>query len=394
MVTKNTIGFGQGQAGVAFLKNGWSNPEPNSTWSQADTARLIVPVGDGVISDVTFTVRSLVSPKHPKQRVGIKINGVRAQSLSFDTNARHDIIIPIPKAVSKQLSKRKYLDIEFSFPDAISPRELGVSDDSRKLGLQLSSLEIEVSAKCDVGLPNVQSRESAMSIKRKPSLIISYGMPKSASTFAWSLLKEMLTISGAPVTTLSSVAKGNKSREDYLVGADDDRIKKIATEASGSSVVIKTHSSSDKFGDFRPYFDDVFVFVQYRDPREISLSLIDHGRRSRKLGIPDFAEAVDFDTTLRIIDNAFNCARSWMSFSGATKISYDDLCFNTDAAIERISQILRLDVNSSAVKEKFSDTSKIIQFNKGERDRWKREMTQEQSKSFLQRYPEYYEGDW
>lgn len=224
------------------------------------------------------------------------------------------------------------------------------------------------------------------------TLIMSYGMPKSASTFAWMLLKAVARNSGGTVVTLSAAAKGNNSKEDYVLDLEGDRADRIAQEVGARCVVIKTHSGVRKFTGYRKRFANSFVFVQHRDPREIALSLIDHGARARKLGIPDFAQCVDFESTYPFIDDAMQCLRGWIRRPNSIAISYDDLCFETDQVIRRICAHLGTNADADRVLAAFSDKSQIIQFNKGVKARWKDEMPPAASDAFLRRYRQYYNG--
>ena len=224
------------------------------------------------------------------------------------------------------------------------------------------------------------------------TIVISYGMPKSASTFAWMLLKQILIEDGDPIATLSPNTKNNHSKEDFVLSLEDGQIDKIAAETNGGSVVLKTHAAAHLFEGFDAPFDRSFVFVQYRDPREIALSLIDHGARTRAKGIPDFADCDDHQSTFKYIDAAFDCARSWMRKDGAVAISYDELCFDSTATIERVGEILGIDVDPQRILHHFADTSTIYQFNKGVQNRWQQELSVEESNVFLERYSDYFEN--
>lgn len=221
-------------------------------------------------------------------------------------------------------------------------------------------------------------------------IIISYGMPKSASTFAWMLIKQILIEAGETVATLSTDAKKNRSKEDYVSHLEPGQIEKIASEAGDGSVVVKTHAAANSFKGFAQPFECSFVFVQFRDPRDISLSLLDHGARTRARGIHDFADCVDYESTLKYIDSALERARSWMELDGAMNISYDELCFDGAKTTQRIIERLGVIVDPSEVLKKFEDKSKITQFNKGSRDRWRKEMEEAESRKFLQRYQSFY----
>lgn len=224
-----------------------------------------------------------------------------------------------------------------------------------------------------------------------PVLVISYGMPKSASTFCWMILKDIMAAAPSGVANLSRKVRGTKSvREDYVLNLDGRRIHDIRAEAGQRNVVLKTHSHARHFPGYEIAYPRTHVFVQYRDPREISLSLIDHGRRSRALGIPDFAECVDIPSTWPFIDQAIERARSWLQRPGAVAVDYDSLCFNNKSLVENLADRLGVAVDSSAIAAKYEDKDKIIQFNKGEPNRWIAEMPCDVSEQFLERYAQYY----
>lgn len=222
-------------------------------------------------------------------------------------------------------------------------------------------------------------------------IIISYGMPKSASTFAWMLLKDLMNLGGRQVVSLSSEAKGNQSIEDYVLEADAARLERIRLECGAGNVVVKTHSAETAFSDVALFFEAPIVFVQHRDPREIVLSLIDHGARSRSLGINDFAECRDVNSSLLTIDHAMNALFSWIEKRAAHVVSYNDLCFDTEVAIERIKTVLNVNVSTKDIMSRFSERSSIIQFNKGIRDRWKHELSHDDSQRIVARYKRYYD---
>lgn len=224
------------------------------------------------------------------------------------------------------------------------------------------------------------------------SITISYGMPKSASTFAWMLIKDFLIASGHPVKTLSNSVKGNRSVEDYVTDINDERFKSIKKEIADKDLVLKTHSISGRIPNYESFFLNSYIFIQHRDPREIVLSLIDHGARSRKKGIKDFAECVDIDSSLNIVDHAMNAFFSWTSKPSVYLISYEQLCFNTKETISRLKEIYATEsINVDALLSKYEDKNTIIQFNKGVRNRWEDEMSSADSEKIIERYSKYYE---
>jgi len=50
--------------------------------------------------------------------------------------------IPITPAIRQRLAENDRLTIELQLPDAISPEQLGINDDSRVMGLGLKRLTV------------------------------------------------------------------------------------------------------------------------------------------------------------------------------------------------------------------------------------------------------------
>ena len=124
------------------------------------------------------------------------------------------------------------------------------------------------------------------------SLYISYGLTKSASTFAWQLIKEIATQGGLPMATLTIKSKGRNSPEDYIDPVSAEKIALIRDDIGKAPVVIKTHGDATPAAIELVSAGTALVFVSYRDLRDIALSLLDHAIKSRRKGILDFAKSV------------------------------------------------------------------------------------------------------
>jgi len=72
-------------------------------------------------------------------------------------------------------------------------------------------------------------------------IYISYGITKSASTFAWQLIKRIAIVGGLPVATLTTKSKGANTPEDYIDPVSDEAIRAIRSDVGDLPVVIKTH---------------------------------------------------------------------------------------------------------------------------------------------------------
>lgn len=120
----------------SFLGFGW--PEDHGRWSVADHGVISCLVAGGLQPQrVRMQVSAFLHGKM-RQRVGVSINGAEPVIFVFD-QASPARIIDLPVT---NLTDRK-LRIDFDFMDAKSPYEVGLSVDSRKLGLSVRSLLID-----------------------------------------------------------------------------------------------------------------------------------------------------------------------------------------------------------------------------------------------------------
>jgi hypothetical protein len=139
----NRIQFRKG-AGTRSLIRGWSNPEPWGTWSDSDTACVFVrlkSIPQGAI-ELQIEGCSFVNNLHPSQQIEVFVNDDRVGILTY-SNKKNDSVqrIHIPHYLAAD--NNGALLIMFHSPDGISPKELGVGDDPRVLGIGLKSITIE-----------------------------------------------------------------------------------------------------------------------------------------------------------------------------------------------------------------------------------------------------------
>ena len=223
------------------------------------------------------------------------------------------------------------------------------------------------------------------------ALIVSYGMPKSASTFAWLVIKDVLVAGGAPVATLSAAAKGNEATEDFVERLWPERLAAIRDEIGDDCAVVKTHGLTVRPGEIEQAgFERTIVFVQHRDPRDIALSLIDHGARSRAEGVPDFAQCTDVPACFPVLDHAIRALEGWARHPNAVPVDYDSLCFDTEATIARIAATCGLHVDPARIAARYAERERITQFNKGQSARWRQEMSPRHAELLERRYSGYF----
>ena len=87
--------------------------------------------------------RAFISPGHPGQRVIVSLNGQQVLDTRLTQFQGNRLEIPISAALNQRLGRDDRLDIALQLPDAVSPRQLGINDDSRIMGLGLKTLTVQ-----------------------------------------------------------------------------------------------------------------------------------------------------------------------------------------------------------------------------------------------------------
>ncbi len=222
-------------------------------------------------------------------------------------------------------------------------------------------------------------------------IIICFGVAKSASSFSWQLVKRIAILGGKDVATLTWRSKGSDAPEDAIDPVSGPNLALVQEEIGARTAVIKTHGAATKEAIDLVKQGRSKVFVSYRDLREVALSLIDHGARSRAAGQNAYAEFLAPRNSIEALKDSVKRMQSWVDHCDPLLLPYDWVSFDTRDAIRAIAKKLEVDVSIDKALETFSDREKsIIQFNKGVRERYKSDMDDETSTIFLRTFEEYY----
>ncbi|WNV05347.1 hypothetical protein RP726_02785 [Candidatus Methylospira mobilis] len=132
-----------GNAGLHMGNSGWSSPETQGTWSDGDRALMVLAPLNPSKNDIELLIEAgaYLEDRHPCQDVDILVNSAYAATLKYDqgnNNGVRSVVIPSTLA----LKRGGALWVEFLFKNPVSPAELGVSADSRRLGLRIVSVEL------------------------------------------------------------------------------------------------------------------------------------------------------------------------------------------------------------------------------------------------------------
>ncbi len=139
------LDFGPAGNSAPFLESGWSTPDSSGgTWSVGLESFLHIDLPHAVDRDMILRINAgafAPSPQYPEQTAEIIVNDYSLGKLTYSSLTPKIDSLILPASIFKNGATR--LTIAFKVKYAVSPLELGLSTDARKLGLCLISLSLE-----------------------------------------------------------------------------------------------------------------------------------------------------------------------------------------------------------------------------------------------------------
>jgi hypothetical protein len=136
----------QGNGWQDFVIHGVAHPEVWGAWSEGSRAKIVLPppnlARDGGKSTSTnataivLKLNALLSPKKPEQIIRLRINQGSWQTFLLRQPKGNELVLPPPQLTDHQT----HLDLEWEIENPQSPKDLGVSDDTRKIAVGLESI--------------------------------------------------------------------------------------------------------------------------------------------------------------------------------------------------------------------------------------------------------------
>ena len=137
-----TVSFARSGPGTAFIRLGWSDPEVGFCWTVGERAELEINLGAAKQGPYALELSGMafVSAQKPNMTMSVTVNGREVGKRLFVAGgAESPTRLPLPLDGDRGTNRVR---ISLLFDDVRSPKELGVSADSRRLGFALQSLRI------------------------------------------------------------------------------------------------------------------------------------------------------------------------------------------------------------------------------------------------------------
>lgn len=135
-ILRDTIQFGKDGSAQKYCITGFSNPEESWTWVASKEAKMAFEIGE-FSSDMLKVQMNISKILNQSQKVTISIDDVVIYDDTI-TAAR-----TLEFGIRKEYVQDGILELDFQFPDAMSPYELGISADVRTLAVGFTDMTIE-----------------------------------------------------------------------------------------------------------------------------------------------------------------------------------------------------------------------------------------------------------
>ena len=159
-------------------------------------------------------------------------------------------------------------------------------------------------------------------------------------------------------------------------------MKLLVITFSHGPVVVKTHCPASPLVKWLINLGLAKATYCYRDPRDVVLSVIDHGEKRRKGVIEPkaFAEYENVLQTIPMIKTHLNFCSSWNTFGKVHVLRYEELNKNKFNEIRKMADYLQWEIHEDDLKHIIQKHERLkythSRFNKGVTQRYKNEMSE------------------
>lgn len=183
-------------------------------------------------------------------------------------------------------------------------------------------------------------------------LVLCYGIQKSGSTLAFEMVAGALCTAGFA----QDFIRNDRARatRNFAAKITRDKIEDLVRDiGEGRRIAVKTHSGFPPA--LSPWLESLVadgalgVVASYRDPRDVCLSLLDAGAKSRAAGVKDFAGIVTLDDAADYVERRVAVFKRWAALKETLTLDYETVAFAPERALDGIERTLSITCDREAV---------------------------------------------
>lgn len=216
----------------------------------------------------------------------------------------------------------------------------------------------------------------------KPLIYFSYSITKAGSTMAFHLARSALELAGYPQPRFDLKAIDAKKKINFVQNISQDQADEMLrlVDDLGYPIALKSHNRPNPSVVKMVQSGHALAHAVYRDPRDVALSMMDHGAKSRAKGSIAFAEIETLEDAIKGIRNQCDSLTAWLRLPGTLPLCYDDVAFDTIKTAQRILDQLQITGDAEQIAHVVLN-NRFTQFNKGIQQRYLRDMDKSDAKA-------------
>lgn len=207
-------------------------------------------------------------------------------------------------------------------------------------------------------------------------LVIAHGLPKSGSTFLYSVAKDALAAqTGMTPSETRRRFFGEANVPSFVDDPTDAFVDKVLHQLPPeASFVIKTHGALTPHIATLIQSGAIKAFASFRDPRDTIIAMLDAGEADRRSGSDRrfFASMRSVDEAIDPAKRQWARAQNWLNSPGVLRIPFYLIAREQDFVIAMLCDHLGVPLSTPAVQASYAHRSReaIPQFHKGIADRF------------------------
>ena len=239
-------------------------------------------------------------------------------------------------------------------------------------------------------------------------VILSIGMPRAGSGWYYNLTNDLMLAHGAQDARqirqryhLQSIL----TEVNCNIGALTPRrlLAVLIPSLLGNTFVIKAHAGPTSLASFLIRGGMIRPAYIYRDPRDAMLSAFENGQRALQKGRTNaFSHLVDFETSLKFMQDYVRISDAWLKCKAALHTRYESLLTDYEVEAQHLVTFLKLPLEDPATQSVIAryrpasasdgdsqPDQKGLHFSHGKIGRFRQKMTPEEQQAMAHAFGAY-----